>query len=214
MVLHGYFRSSSAYRVRIALNLKGLACEHRAVHLNRDGGQQFGAAFRSLNPQATVPVLEDGKAVISQSLAIIEYLDERHPETRLLPVDLVERAWVRQFALTIACDLHPLNNLRVLKYLTGTMALEETAKSQWIRHWNERVLAGLEAALEARPKPGSFCAGERPTMADCCLVPQLLNARRVGVDLDPYPRLRGIDAHCRALDAFARAHPDCQPDRE
>lgn len=214
MVLHGYFRSSSAYRVRIALNLKGLACEYRAVHLNRNGGEQFGEAFRSLNPQAAVPVLEDGKAVISQSLAIIEYLDECHPLPRLLPQDPVERAWVRQFALTIACDLHPLNNLRVLKFLTGPMALDETAKLQWIRHWNEQVLAGLEAGLATRPRSGPFCAGESPTMADCCLVPQLFNARRFGVDLGPYPKLCRIDAQCCALGAFAQAHPDLQPDRE
>ena len=212
-VLHTYFRSSASYRVRIALNLKGLEAEHVPVHLNRGGGEQFGAGFRALNPQALVPVWSDGALVLTQSLAIMEYLDERYPAPPLLPATPGDRARVREIALAIACDIHPLNNLRVLKYLTGSLGAPEDAKNAWVRHWIGLGLQALEARLAAQ-RSGPFCFGDQPTMADCCLVPQLFNAQRFGVDLGPYPTLRSIDAACAALPAFANAHPAVQPDAE
>lgn len=213
-ILHNYFRSSSSYRVRIALNLKGLPFDYHAVHLNRNGGEQFGAAFRAMNPQALVPVLEEAGAQISQSLAILEYLDERYPQGPLLPTEALARAHVRQLANTIACEMHPLNNLRVLKYLTGTLGLSEQQKKDWIHHWNRLGLLGLEQQVSSSPWRGRFLCGDRPGLADCCLVPQLFNAQRFDVDLTPYPTLRAIAAECEQLDAFAAAHPARQPDAE
>lgn len=213
-VLHNYFRSSSAYRVRIALNLKGLAYEYAAVHLNRNGGEQFGAPFLALNPQRLVPVLSEPGLDISQSLAIIEYLDEQHPQAPLLPGSAAQRAYVRQLSLAMACDIHPLNNLRVLKYLSGPLGQSDAAKQQWIAHWTIAGLDALEQELARAPQRGRFCLGDTPTMADCCLAPQLYNARRFQIDLAAYPTLRAIDAHCQELEAFARAHPDQQPDAE
>lgn len=212
--LYNYFRSSSAYRVRIALGLKGLDYRYLPVHLNRDGGEQFKPAFSSLNPQQLVPLLDDGAARVSQSLAIIEYLDELYPAPSLLPGTPAERARVRALALAIACDIHPLNNLRVLKFLTGPMGLGEEAKAKWVAHWHELGLDALERQLAGDARRGAFCAGDAPTMADCCLVPQLFNARRFGMDLAPYPVLRAIEANCLGLPAFARAHPEHQPDAE
>ena len=212
--LHNYFRSSSAYRVRIALNLKGLPFDYAPVHLNRGGGEQFQPAFRALNPQALVPVLSEPGIDVSQSLAILEYLEERYPAPALLPATAEGRAHVRELSLAIACDIHPLNNLRVLKFLTGPLGLPEEAKLHWIRHWNETGLAALEAQLSRSPLRGRFCHGDAPTMADCCLVPQLFNAQRFEVDLSPYPTLRAIDEECQQLDAFQRAHPARQPDSE
>lgn len=213
-VLHNYFRSSSTYRVRIALNLKGLDYDYVAVHLNRDGGAQFSDAFTARNPQQLVPVLSENGLDISQSLAIIEYLDERYPAVPLLPGSPAERAWVRQLALAVACDIHPLNNLRVLKYLTGPMAQTDAAKQAWIVHWTVAGLAALESELARAPQRGRFCLGDTPTLADCCLVPQLFNAQRFGIDLAPYPTLLAIDAACAQLPAFADAHPARQPDAE
>jgi maleylpyruvate isomerase len=213
-VLHNYFRSSSAYRVRIALNLKGLNYEYVSVHLNRNGGAQFSAAFSRLNPQHLVPVLSDEGRDISQSLAIIEYLDEQYPAVPLLPGSPAQRAWVRQLALAISCDIHPLNNLRVLKYLTGPMAQSDDVKQEWIVHWTVAGLEALEAELARAPQRGRFCCGDAPTLADCCLVPQLFAAQRFNVDLAPYPTLRAIDAACAQLPAFADAHPALQPDAE
>jgi maleylpyruvate isomerase len=213
-VLHNYFRSSSAYRVRIALNLKGLDYEYVSVHLNRNGGAQFSPEFSSLNPQHLVPVLSEAGLDISQSLAIIEYLDEQYPAVALLPGSPAQRAWVRQLALAISCDIHPLNNLRVLKYLTGPMEQTEAAKLAWIAHWTVAGLAALEAKLARAPQRGVFCLGDTPTLADCCLVPQLFAAQRFNVDLGPYPTLRAIDAACAQLPAFADAHPARQPDAE
>jgi maleylpyruvate isomerase len=213
-VLHNYFRSSSAYRVRIALNLKGLDYEYVSVHLNRNGGAQFSPEFSSLNPQHLVPVLSEAGLDISQSLAIIEYLDEQYPAVALLPGSPAQRAWVRQLALAISCDIHPLNNLRVLKYLTGQMEQTEAAKLAWIAHWTVAGLDALEAELARAPQRGRFCLGDTPTLADCCLVPQLFAAQRFNVDLAPYPTLRAIDAACAQLPAFADAHPARQPDAE
>jgi maleylpyruvate isomerase len=208
--LHSYFRSSAAYRVRIALNLKGLAHEAAYVHLIKDGGQQHAPAYRALNPQALVPTLETDGGVITQSLAIIEYLDETHPEPRLLPGDALQRARIRAFALAIACDIHPLNNLRVLNYLKGPMGLEQGAADTWYRHWVETGLAACEALLPATTS--RFCFGDQPTLADCCLVPQVYNARRLKCDLSKLPRLVDIDEACRPLPAFEQAAPEAQPD--
>jgi len=203
MKLYDYFRSSAAYRVRIALNLKGLAYERVAVDLVR--GEQRGRPFEGLNPQGLVPALEveDGTA-LNQSLAICEYLDEVHPNPPLLPSEPLGRARVRSLAMTIACEIHPLNNLRVLKYLTGTLELSEEAKLEWYRHW---IALGFQA-LEARLGSGArFCHGDTPSLADVCLVPQLYNARRFECDLSPYPTACRVGANCEALDAFRDAAP-------
>lgn len=213
-VLHNYFRSSSSYRVRIALNWKGLPYEYVAIGLNRNGGEQFQPEFKSLNPQALVPVLSENGLAISQSLAILEYLEEKYPEKPLLPESIEDRAYVRQLALAIACDIHPLNNLRVLKFLTGPLNLSEEAKSTWIRHWIDAGLSALETELARSPKRKKFCLGNAPTLADVCLIPQLFNAQRFNVDLNVYPTLLAIDAECQKLPAFQNAHPGKQPDSE
>ncbi|OGA22102.1 MAG: maleylacetoacetate isomerase [Betaproteobacteria bacterium RIFCSPLOWO2_02_FULL_67_26] len=214
MKLYGYFRSSASYRVRIALNLKGLAYESVPVHLTRGGGEQLKPEFRELNPQALVPVLQDGGRLLAQSLAIIEYLDEVHPQVPLLPKDPPGRARVRALAQAIACDLHPLNNLRVLNYLTGPMGLADGAKQAWYGHWIAEGLGALEAALAGNAETGSYCHGNTPGLADCCLVPQLANARRFKCDVSPYPTLLRIEKSCQALEAFQRAAPEKQPDAE
>ena len=208
--LYGYFRSSAAYRVRIALNLKSLPYEYLPVHLVK--GEQREERYRALNPQALVPTLVDDGETITQSMAIIEYLDEKVPDPPLLPVTPEARARVRAIAQAIACDIHPLNNLRVLKYLTGTLGASEDAKNAWYRHWIELGLAALEAQLSADSRTGAFCHGATPTLADICLVPQLANARRYSTPIDTYPTLARIESRCLALDAFARAAPDRQPD--
>jgi maleylpyruvate isomerase len=212
MKLYSYFRSSAAYRVRIALNLKGLSFDYAPVHLRK--GEQNDDAYRELNRQALVPTLIDGDTVVTQSLAIIEYLDETHPEPPVLPSTADGRARVRAIALAICCDIHPLNNLRVLRYLMRTLNIGEEAKDVWYRHWIDKGLAALEAQLASDASTGKFCHGDVPTMADICLVPQLANARRANIPLDGYPTLLRIDARCRALDAFARAAPDRQPDAD
>jgi maleylpyruvate isomerase len=211
MVLHDYFRSSAAYRVRIALNLKGLAAERRFVHLRR--GEQRAPAFLALNPQGFVPMLEDGGERITQSLAIIEYLEETHPQPPLLPPGAADRAWVRSIALAIACDIHPVNNLRILKYLGGELAVDEARRDAWYRHWVEEGFGAIEAQLAARAR-GAFCLGDTPTLADVCLVPQVANANRLKVELAPYPRIVAVDAALRALEPFALAAPERQPDAE
>jgi maleylpyruvate isomerase len=212
MKLYSYFRSSAAYRARIALHLKGLPFDYAPVHLRK--GEQNAEAYRALNRQELVPTLIDGDTALTQSLAIIEYLDERHPEPPLLPSAPAGRARVRAIALAICCDIHPLNNLRVLRYLVHTLKIGEEAKDAWYRHWIDTGLAALEAQLAADAATGTFCHGDVPTMADVCLVPQLANARRANIPLDGYPTLLRIDATCRALDAFARAAPDRQPDAD
>jgi maleylacetoacetate isomerase len=211
--LYGYFRSSAAYRVRIALNLKGLAYEAVPVHLLRDGGEHHAAAYRALNPQELVPALEDEGRILTQSLAIIEYLDETHPEPPLLPADPAGRARVRALALQIACEIHPLNNLRVLQLLKRDFGLDDAATRRWYRHWIMVGFAALEASLSTPPSR-RFCHGDAPGLADICLVPQVFNARRFDCDLAPYPRLCAIDAECAALAPFAAAHPARQPDAE
>jgi len=208
--LYNYFRSSAAYRVRIALNLKNVPYEYLPVHLVK--GEQREERYRALNPQALVPLLVDDGEAMTQSMAIIEYLDEKIPDPPLLPATAEGRARVRAIAQAIACDIHPLNNLRVLKYLTGTLGASEDAKNAWYRHWVEIGLAALESQLAADSRTGAFCHGSTPTLADICLVPQLANARRSAIAIDPYPTLERIESHCLALDAFARAAPDRQPD--
>ena len=208
--LYSYFRSSAAYRVRIALNLKSLPYEYLPVHLVK--GEQSEERYRALNPQALVPLLVDGGEAIAQSMAIIEYLDEKFPDPPLLPPTSEARARVRSIAQAIACDIHPLNNLRVLKYLTGTLGASEDAKNAWYRHWIELGLAAIEARLAADSRTGAFCHGATPTLADICLVPQLANARRYDFSIEAYPTLGRIESHCLELDAFARAAPARQPD--
>lgn len=214
MILHNYFRSSASYRVRIALNLKGLAYDYRAVHLSRGGGEQFGAAFRALNPLALVPVLEHDGQHLTQSLAILEYLEEVQPKPPLLPGTPAGRARVRALSLAVACEIHPLNNLRVLNYLTRTLGVTTEAKDEWYRHWVELGLAALEQQLAGSAHTGKFCHGDTPTIADCCLIPQLFNARRFACDLSAYPTLLGVEANCVALPAFRDAAPERQPDAE
>lgn len=210
--LYGYWRSSAAYRVRIALNLKGLEYESVPVHLVRDGGEQRGAGFLALNPQGLVPVLMDGERIVRQSLAIIEYLDELHPAPPLLPASARDRARVRALALAVACDIHPLNNLRVMQYLERELDAAEPQRLAWMRHWMAEGLAALEAQVAGHPSTGDFCEGELPSLADCCLVPQLYNARRFGMDLSAYPTLLRIEANCQALEAFDAARPERQAD--
>lgn len=213
MKLYTYFRSSAAYRVRIALGLKGLPYDAVPVHLLKNGGEQLAESYRGINPAALVPALQDGDATVTQSMSIIEYLDEVHPQPPLLPSDAAGRARVRALAQTIACDTHPLSNLRVLKYLTGTLGISEQAKTEWMHHWMKLGLASFEALL-ADGKAGRYCHGDMPTLADCCLLPQVFNAQRFGVDLAPYPAIARIAGNCDALEAFQAAHPSRQPDAE
>jgi maleylacetoacetate isomerase len=211
MKLYSYFRSSAAYRVRIALNLKGLAYETVPVHLIKDGGHNRRPEFRAVNPQMRVPALvTDAGNTLIQSLAIIEYLDETQPEPPLLPKDPIGRAKVRALAQLIACDIHPLNNTSPLRYLKNRMGQEQSAIDAWYHHW---VIDGFEA-LEELIEPGPYACGQTITLADVCLVPQVANARRLKVPLDKFPKIVGVDAACLKLPEFDRARPENQPDAE
>lgn len=210
MKLHGYWRSSAAYRVRIALNLKGLQVEHCPVHLINNGGEQHSVGYQLLNPARLVPTLEAGELSLNQSLAIIQYLEDSYPQSPLYPEDLAMKAQVLAFALDIACDIHPLNNLRVLQYLTGPLALSEAQKIQWIKHW---LVVGFDA-LEKRLQltAGLYCFKDQVTVADVCLVPQVYNALRFGVTMQDYPLINAIYQRCNALSAFQDAAPEQQDD--
>ena len=214
MKLYNYFRSSASYRVRIALNLKGLSYDYVSVHLTRDGGEQFRDEYRALNPQALVPALEDGAHKLTQSVAIIEYLDETHPKPPLLPASPVERARVRALAQVVACEVHPLNNLRVLNYLTRELGVSDEAKTTWYQHWVALGVQALETEMSQSRYTGKFCHGDTPGLADCCLIPQLFNARRFKCDLSGYPTLLRIERNCMELPAFQAAAPERQPDAE
>ncbi len=215
MKLYTYFRSSAAYRVRIALALKDLPYQAVPVHLLRDGGQQHTAGYRQRSPLGTVPTLEtDAGENLTQSLAIIEYLEETHPLPPLLPVTAESRARVRALAQTIACDIHPVNNLRVLQYLGKAFAATQEQKDAWYRHWVNLGLAAVEKLLAGDSRTGTFCHGDQPGLADCCLVPQVFNARRFNCPLDELPTIRRIVDACEALPAFQKAAPAVQPDAE
>jgi maleylpyruvate isomerase len=212
MILYDYFRSSAAFRVRIALNVKGLSAERRFIHLRK--GEQRAASYLETNPQGLVPTLVVGDRPLTQSIAIIEYLDEKHPLPPLLPAGHEDRAWVRSVALAIACDIHPVNNLRVMQYLEGELHVDTPAREAWYAHWIRVGFDALEPQLAARAASGPFCLGDSPTLADICLVPQVANALRFKVPIDAYPRIRAINDACLALPAFSLAHPSRQPDAE
>lgn len=211
MKLYSYFRSSAAYRVRIALNLKGLPYAMESIHLTKEGGRQFSDAFRAVNPQMRVPALElSGGEVLTQSLAIIDYLDEVFPDPPLLPAEALDRARVRAAAQIVACDIHPLNNLCVLRYLKRSLNQEQEAIDAWYHHW---VIEGFNA-LEKTIAPGPYCFGSHVTLADVCLVPQVFNARRLKVPLDAFPKIVAVETACLKLPAFDKARPENQPDAE
>ena len=208
MELYNYYRSSASYRVRIALALKGLAYDYRAVHLQRN--EQQSESYAAVSASRLVPLLRDGDAVVTQSIAIIEYLDETHPAPPLLPKTPLERARVRALAFDIACEIHPLNNLRVLRYLVGPLKLAEDDKNRWYRHWVETGLEVVERQLAAQP--ATFCHGETPTLADCVLVPQIFNAQRFDCRLDHVPNVMRVFENCMKLEAFERTRPEACPD--
>jgi maleylpyruvate isomerase len=213
MKFYTYYRSSAAYRVRIGLNLKGLEPEESYVHL-RDGAQRSDD-YLAVNPQGLVPALvDDDGAVLGQSLAILEYLDERYPEPALLPVDPVGRARVRQISYVIACDIHPIDNLKVLNYLATELAVDGEGRKTWYRHWVMQGLGAVEELLADSDQTGKYCHGDQPTIADLCLVPQIYNANRYDCDLSGFANILRINETCLALEAFAKAAPDIQPDAE
>jgi maleylacetoacetate isomerase len=212
MKLYTYFRSTAAYRVRIALNLKGIDYEPVFVHLVK--GEQLSSDYRALNPQALIPVLVDGERILTQSLAIIEYLDERYPEPPLLPSLPEGRARVRALAQVIACDIHPLINRRIQVYLRDVLREGEEAGTGWMHHWIEEGFCALESQLAGDAETGRFCHGDAPTLADACLVPQVFSARRYGCDLSPFPTIMRIHDACMGLEAFEEARPERQPDAE
>jgi maleylacetoacetate isomerase len=212
MKLYHYYRSSAAYRVRIALNLKGIRWETALVDLRAPASAQRTPEFLTVNPQGLIPVLQDGAHTITQSLAIIEYLEETRPQPRLLPPDPADRAQVRSLALAVACDMHPLGNLRVLNYLRSTFGADENAVNAWVGQWIGAGFGALEARVQRSSGDGRHMFGSVVTLADVCIGPQMYNARRYQCDLQPYPRLRAICAHLESLPAFAQAAPEAQPD--
>ncbi|MDE2048439.1 MAG: maleylacetoacetate isomerase [Betaproteobacteria bacterium] len=212
--LYNYFRSSASFRVRIALELKGLPYEYVPLHLVRAGGAQLSPEFTALNPQQLVPALEADGQVLTQSLAIIEWLDETHPAPPLLPADPWARAHARALAQAIACEIHPLNNLRVLRYLVRDLKVSEDDKDAWYRHWVETGMAAVEQALHRSAYTGTYCMGDAPGLADCVLVPQVFNARRMNCRIDHLAHVQRITANCMQLAAFDRAQPSRQPDNE
>lgn len=214
MQLHTYFRSSAAYRVRIALGLKGLDWQAHFVHLVKEGGQHHSAAYKALNPTGLVPTFEQDDFVLNQSLAIIEYLDEQYPTPALLPGDAQARAHIRALAYDVACDIHPINNLRVLKYLEQHLHLDAEQRKQWYVHWVATGLEAFEKQLAAHAQSGDFCYGHTPTLADICLVPQVFNAHRFGYSTDHLPRLNTAVQACSQLAAFIQAEPANQPDAD
>lgn len=213
-ILYGYFRSSAAFRARIALNLKGIVPEMRFVHLLKDGGQHHAPEYRTVNPQGLVPALVHDGHTITQSLAIVEYLDEIVPEPPLLPRDALGRARARSIAYQVACDIHPVNNLRVNQYLKANFGADADAQAAWQRHWIGIGFAALETMLAGDAATGKFCHGDTPTIADICLIPQMANARRVNLDFSPFPTLARIEAQALAHPAFDAALPKNQPDAE
>jgi maleylacetoacetate isomerase/maleylpyruvate isomerase len=210
MQLYNYFRSSASYRVRIALALKGLDYDYLPVHLVRK--EQLAESYRALSAAQLVPVLKDGDHVLTQSLAIIEYLDETHPEPALLPGDAFARARIRALAQDVACEIHPLNNLRVLRYLVHDLKVAEDDKNRWYRHWVESGLEAIERQLIDNPATGRFCHGDTPTLADCVLVPQIHNAQRFKCNLEQVPTVMRVFDACMALDAFSKTQPSACPD--
>lgn len=212
MKLYGYFRSSAAFRVRIALNLKGIAYENAFIHLRK--GDQRAASYLTRNPQALVPMLDDGPHALTQSLAIVEYLEETRPAPPLLPTGAAERARVRALAQIVACDIHPIDNLRVLQYLQRELRADDAAVGRWFNQWIATGFTGLETMLARDGRTGRFCHGEAPGLADICLVPQVFNARRYDLDLAPYPTIGRIFEACMTLPAFDAAQPSKQPDFE
>jgi len=212
--LFTYFRSSAAYRVRIALNLKGLGYDAVPVHLLRDGGQHLLDEYRAINPSGLVPAFQDDAITLTQSMAILEYLEEAYPQVPLMPTGAVARAHVRELAQIIACDIHPVNNLRVLKYLVRQLGQSEEVKTDWYRHWVIEGFQSLEAHLARHLDTGTFCYGHSPTIADCFLVPQVFNAQRFDIDVTAYPTISRINDMCVDLPAFKAAHPGQQPDTE
>jgi len=207
LTLYDYYRSSACYRVRIALQLKGLDYQTKTVHLINNEGEQFGDDYKKINPHCLVPTLLHDVHTLNQSLAIIEYLNELHPAPPFLPIDPLKKAQVRAFALSLASDIHPLNNLRVTKYLTQKLQISEIQKKEWYQHWLSLGLSALEKQLAALNTAKDFCFGNQPTLADICLVPQMYNARRFSCDTSLYPLLKAIDENCRQHEAFIAAEP-------
>jgi maleylpyruvate isomerase len=213
--LYTYFRSSAAFRVRIALNLKALSYDSVPIHLLRGGGEHHGERYAARNATHLIPTLEHGTLSLGQSLAIIEYLEETHPTPALLPGDSPTRAKVRELALTVACDIHPLNNLRMLRYLHDRLQIDEQRRNEWVRHWISLGFTAIEHTLVRSGAPASgYCFGDTPTLADCCLIPQVFNARRAAVSMEEYPTIRRVHEHCMQHPAFIKAAPGAQPDAE
>ncbi len=210
MKLFDYFRSSAAYRVRIALNLKGLPYEHASINLLK--GEEASESYHETNPQNLVPTLEHAGQILTQSMAICEFLDETHPEPSILPGTALERAQIRALAQAVSCDIHPINNLRVLKYLTANLGITEEQKITWYKHWVIEGFSAIESLLASSPSAVTYCHGTTPTLADICLIPQVFNARRFKVDMTPYPIINQVEEQCLLLPAFARAKPESQPD--